>query len=162
MERYSPLVEMIAGSVLANPLDVEEVVQDAFMRAFGAIESFDPRRGRLSTWLGRIAYNTALNRSRVNAAHCHTVGLDELKTEIADVVPAESSDPDAELLDMALDLLDPRERTMLQLVYYADMPLADAAAILDTNSIALAARLYRLRRRLASSINNLRNRHHHT
>lgn len=153
---------MIAGSVLANPLDVEEVVQDAFMRAFGAIESFDPRRGRLSTWLGRIAYNTALNRSRVNATRCHTVGFDELKTEIADVVPTGSSDPDAELLDMALDLLDPRERTMLQLVYYADMPLADAAAILETNPIALAARLYRLRRRLASSINNLRNRHHHT
>lgn len=154
VERYSPIVEMIAGSVLSDPLDVEEVVQDAFMKAFGAIDSFDPRRASFSTWLGRIAYNTALNAARSLARHPLT-SLDDMPVEPPEPEPPEA-DPDTALLVMALETLDPPDRALLQLVYYAEMPLSEAAEILDSTAQALAARLYRLRRRLASSIQSLR------
>lgn len=156
VERYSSFMEKIAGAVLANPLDVEEVVQDAFIKAFAYIASYERRRASLSTWLGRIVYNKALTAWRATNTR-QAVSIDDLTTEIPDT-SATVPDDETELLDLALESLEPYERTMLNLVYYEGMPLGEASKILGTNPVALAARLYRLRRRLASIINNMRKR----
>lgn len=152
MERFTPLVSGIAGSVLSSPEDVAEVCQDVFMKASEAAATFDPRRASLATWLGRIAYNTALNAARANRRRPPTMSLDgETSPQIADELPDEP-DPRVELLQHAIDGLSPPDRTLIHLVYYADMPLAEVAAVLRTNRLALAMRLMRLRRRLAMII----------
>lgn len=154
MGRFTPLVSGIAGSVLSSPEDVAEVCQDVFLKASGAIATFDPGRASIATWLGRIAYNTALNAARAASRRPPTTSLDgETLPQIA-AEPPDEPDPRVELLHKALDGLSPPDRTLIHLVYYADMPLAEAAAVLRTNRLALAMRLMRLRRRLASTINN--------
>jgi len=52
-----------AWSILKDREDAEDAVQSAYLRAFGAIESFEAR-STLSTWLMRITINEALGRKR--------------------------------------------------------------------------------------------------
>ncbi|MCF6174548.1 MAG: sigma-70 family RNA polymerase sigma factor [Victivallaceae bacterium] len=65
IERYSTKLYQIAFGMLSNQQDAEEVVQDAFVRAFRALDKF---RGdaKFSTWIHRIVSNLARNRYHWN------------------------------------------------------------------------------------------------
>lgn len=155
MGRFSTLVSGIAGAVLSSPEDVAEVSQDVFLKASQAIATFDPRRASLATWLGRIAYNTALNAARSVGRRVPTMSLDSSGVPPIATEPPDEPDPRIDLLRRALDGLPPPDRALLHLVYFEDMPVGEAAEILHTNRMALSMRLMRLRKRLASSICNL-------
>ena len=58
-EDHADRVYRLALHLLGNAQDAEEVVQATFLSAFEAIDRFEPR-GRLGTWLYKIAYNHAL------------------------------------------------------------------------------------------------------
>lgn len=63
IQRHNQRLYRLARAILRNDADAEDVVQDAYLRAFAAIGSF---RGdaSLATWLSRIAVNEALGRLR--------------------------------------------------------------------------------------------------
>jgi RNA polymerase sigma-70 factor (ECF subfamily) len=63
VERHSPGVYRVALRLTGNEADAEDVVQETFLSAFKAIDSFEGRSG-LATWLYRIAHNAALMRLR--------------------------------------------------------------------------------------------------
>src|ERR671925_1198147 len=60
---YSPRVYQLALRYLKNPQDAEEATQDVLLKAYQKIADF---RGdaALSSWLFRIAFNTAMSRLR--------------------------------------------------------------------------------------------------
>lgn len=155
VNRYSAIVETVAGSVLDNPLDVEEVVQDTFMKMIGNITSYDAERGRLSTWVCRIAYTTAISfgrrKPKIVSSRLDDMPMDMTSTDYKE------TDSRIEMLKDALEELAPSDRALLQMVYDASMPLSEVAEILDTNAQALASRLYRLRRKLGKAITEMSN-----
>lgn len=55
----------LALSIVGSPAVAEEVAQEAFVRAWRHAGSFDPRRGRVTTWLLTIARNVAVDVLRV-------------------------------------------------------------------------------------------------
>ena len=57
-----------------------------------------------------------------------------------------------EQLDRAIERLRPLERSLIQLYYYDELPLKDIAYILDSNPLALANRLKRIRKKLYNLI----------
>ena len=63
VRHYQALAYTVALRVVGNPQDAEEVVQDAFLKAFAALAQFQ-RAAKFSTWLYRIVYNTALTKKR--------------------------------------------------------------------------------------------------
>lgn len=65
IERYSTKLYRIAFGMLSSQQDAEEIVQDAFVRAFKALDKF---RGdaSFSTWIHRIVSNLAKNRYHWN------------------------------------------------------------------------------------------------
>jgi len=63
MEAFAPRVYRLAHGVTRNPADAEEVVQDVFLTVTRKIGDFEGRSA-LSTWIYRIAMNTALNKRR--------------------------------------------------------------------------------------------------
>lgn len=63
IDRHSASVYRLALRMVSDPQEAEDIVQETFLSAFKAIDSFEGRAG-LSTWLYRIAYNTALMRLR--------------------------------------------------------------------------------------------------
>jgi RNA polymerase sigma-70 factor (ECF subfamily) len=63
IDRHSAGVYRLALRMVSDPQEAEDIVQETFLSAFKAINSFEGRAG-LGTWLYRIAYNTALMRLR--------------------------------------------------------------------------------------------------
>src|SRR4051812_26089181 len=63
MERYNRRLYRIARGILRNDSEAEDVVQEAYVSAFGHLQDF---RGdsSLATWLSRITINEALGRLR--------------------------------------------------------------------------------------------------
>ncbi len=65
VRRHQARVYGLALAVVGLPALAEEVAQDAFVRAWRHAASFDPRRGRASTWLLTIARNAAVDVLRL-------------------------------------------------------------------------------------------------
>ncbi|HEX6336083.1 MAG TPA: sigma-70 family RNA polymerase sigma factor [Jiangellaceae bacterium] len=65
VRRFQARVYGLALAVVGIAPDAEEVAQEAFMRAWRHAGNFDPRRGRVSTWLLTITRNVAIDKLRV-------------------------------------------------------------------------------------------------
>ncbi|MFO7632749.1 MAG: sigma-70 family RNA polymerase sigma factor [Caldilinea sp.] len=63
IDLHSTGVYRLALRMVSNPEEAEDIVQETFLNAFRTIDAFEGR-SRLSTWLYRIAYNTAMMRLR--------------------------------------------------------------------------------------------------
>src|SRR3974390_904035 len=87
VRRYDRNVFRIAQHITQNREDAEDVVQDAFLKAYGNLEQFQGQ-SKFYTWLVRIAVNEALMKLRRRRPE-RMVSLDEdVKTE-DDTIPRE-------------------------------------------------------------------------
>lgn len=150
MERYGRQVQLLVAQVVPDARDVEELTQDAFVRAFEHLKDFNPERASFNTWLCRIAYRTALNHLRSRSIR--PLPLDE---ELY-APPEEASAQDEEelmlLLDKAIGRLRPEERMLLHLRYYEERSLGEIAEVMDVKEGPLASRLQRIRQKLKNLI----------
>src|SRR6058998_2204444 len=90
VRRYDRNVFRIAQHITQNREDAEDVVQEAFLKAYGNLAKFQ-EQSKFYTWLVRIAVNEALMKLRRRKPE-RTVSLDEdIKTE-DDSVPREVAD----------------------------------------------------------------------
>lgn len=146
LERYSQDAFAIVVRLVPQQEDAEELVQDAFVRAFNHLETFGGRSS-FSTWVCRIAYTTAI--SWLRKRRMKYLSIDDQSqltdTEVDEVFDDESR---IEELRRAITLLKPDEQTLITLYYYDNRPLNDIAYILDVDSGTLATRLHRIRRKL--------------
>lgn len=63
VERYQKPFTRKVGSIIRDPLDVEEVVQDAFTKIYVNADKYEPQSGaKFSSWAYRILINTAFTR----------------------------------------------------------------------------------------------------
>ncbi len=90
IEIHSPAVYRLALRLMENEEEAEDVVQETFMNAFKAIDSFEGR-STLATWLYRITYNSAMMRLR--RPDPQMLSVDEtLSSETQVVVPRQLFD----------------------------------------------------------------------
>lgn len=75
VERHAPAVARFVAS-MGERAEVEEVVQDTFVRAFGSLDSFR-EASALRTWLFTIARNVCRDRARANRRAVPVVPIDE-------------------------------------------------------------------------------------
>lgn len=149
MNRYGRLVLSVVAPMLEDERDVEEVVQDVFVKAFSNIRRFRHGEASFATWLARIARHAAIDRLRR-----YRPAMTDLphSLEIEDVsVPA-----DTELLEAAINRLRGEERVLLNLVYFEEMKPAEAAAVMEITPAVLSSRLYRIKLKLAKIIDEIR------
>jgi RNA polymerase sigma-70 factor (ECF subfamily) len=112
VRRYDRNVFRIAQHITQNREDAEDVVQEAFLKAFGNLGQFQ-EQSKFYTWLVRIAVNEALMKLRRRRPE-RTVSLDqEVQTE-EDTITREVADwsPNPEQLYSQSELRDILERTI--------------------------------------------------
>jgi RNA polymerase sigma factor (sigma-70 family) len=63
VERYQRLVAHIVFRMVPNPVEQEEIAQEVFIKVYQYLATFK-FNSRLSTWIGRIAFNTCMNHLR--------------------------------------------------------------------------------------------------
>jgi RNA polymerase sigma-70 factor (ECF subfamily) len=146
----------VARRFLGNNEDAQDAVQDAFIRAFKAIHTFEAR-AQLYTWLHRILVNTALMKLRERRRR---------PTEsIEDMLPAYSTDghqavasrdwsdallerKETAVVREAIERLPDQYREVLVLRDIEEKDTAETAALLGTSSNVVKVRLHRARQAL--------------
>lgn len=163
-----PLFSLIHRTVRDRAL-AEDLAQEAFVRAFNRLDSFDPRY-RFSSWLFKIAHNLAID-------HVRTKGLDtvsvegapdavsrERQRETSVTLEARGERPDemAEAralggeIEEAIGELRPEYRTAVLLRHVEGRPYREIAEIMDTPLGTVKTYIHRARARLREKLDHLR------
>ena len=134
----------------------EDLAQDVFLKAWKAAPSFRPRAAVL-TWLLRIATNTCLSyrRSRrlrwtVSLADDGLAETPGLRCGPADEPPARREQ--AARVRSAVAQLPPRQRAVIVLRHFHDLPYQEIAEVLETSVAAVESLLFRARRTLQGTL----------
>ena len=160
---YTPKLLRFAMGLLGNPSDAQEVVQDAFVRAYRGLDNF---RGdsSFSTWMHRITMNLARNKYHYNAVRGEgiTVSLNKLQspgeregsrdfTAAEWEVPDYSSSPDTQMEKKELEknvlagiqLLPESLRGAMLLRHIKDMSYEEIASVLECKIGTVKSRIAR-------------------
>jgi RNA polymerase sigma-70 factor (ECF subfamily) len=124
----------VAFALLRDREDAREAVQEAFARAVRARESFRGE-GELEAWVWRTLTNICLDARR---QHARRNGAGPVAV---DPPPEESSTPDEDVRT-AVGLLPERQRLVLFLRYYADLPYEQIGRVLGIERGTVAATLH--------------------
>src|SRR5689334_19433197 len=163
VKRYDRNVFRIAQHITQNREDAEDVVQDAFLKAYENLESFQ-ENSKFYTWLVRIAVNESLMKLRKRRTS-NTVSLDEDVQTEEDSVPREVADwaPNPEQLYKQAELKDilgrtiqglPASfRTVFVLRDVEGLSTEETAQALDLSVPAVKSRLLRARLQLRERLN---------
>ncbi len=134
-----------------NHHDAEEICQDAFLKAFGAIDSFNPDY-RFSTWLFTIAYRVTLNTLRKKRAVSgemdwtrYASSEPEPEHELA---ATEEANRLKEIIWDSVEQLTPPQRATVLLFYKQQMGCQEIATILETPVATVKSHLHRARAKL--------------
>lgn len=148
-------------SITRNHEDAEDALQDTFVRAFLALGSFQGR-SHLSTWLTRIAINSALMVLRRRRRPYAEISLTPPSPELDQVFDVRDSAPTPEdacdlkqrfdRMYSAIERLDPKSRIAIGIQITEELSLKEMAHRLDASVAAVKARLHRARRKLAKHL----------
>lgn len=148
VQQYASQVLDFTTRLLSDRREAEEVAQDAFVKAFRSLDTFN-FQSSFCTWVCRIAYHMSLDR--LKHQHPYYVDIDNLPA-IADEELSTGREERIALMEEAIDDLTNDEQLLIHLYYYEDRPLRDIAYIMDVEPNALATRLHRIRKKLSRMI----------
>lgn len=159
VEMHQGLIHRLCAQWLQCGEDASEVCQDTFLRAWQALPAWRPK-GKLSTWLCRIALNLCRDRARSRARRQSRVTIP--LTSLAETPPCPLVTPDdaaahagdMEKLQRGLACLPPPMREVLILCVMEGLSQREAAAILGCSCRAIEGRLHRARLMLLKWWNN--------
>jgi RNA polymerase sigma-70 factor (ECF subfamily) len=164
MQRNNQRLYRVARSVVQNDSEAEDVVQQAYVDAFGNLGSF---RGdsSLLTWLTRITLNEALGRLRRQRPMVDLEVLDaDSTTGTSQVIPfplmSASADPERaaaqsqirHLIERAIDDLPEIFRTVFVMRDVEEMSVEETADFLGLPPATVKTRLHRARRQLRHAL----------
>ena len=158
MRRYNQRLFRVARGILADDAEAEDVMQEAYMRAFRELATF---RGEalFSTWLTRIACHEALARARKRRRLVPIAGGDGGGGEPPDP-PSEAIGPERELenrelqavLREAVEVLPDPLRAVFCLREIEDLSTEETADALGLTAENVRVRLHRAKRSLRQTL----------
>jgi len=153
IDSYKRLVEHIIWRMVKRREEREDLFQDVFLKIFSSLETFR-FECKLSSWVGRIAYNTCLNR------------IEKKKAALASDISPEKGDDDIFISqDKTHDILyeseehiniikseilkmEPAFRTILTLYHIDDLSYKEIGEIMDIPAGTVKSYLFRARQKL--------------
>lgn len=156
LNRYGGQVFNLIAHIVPCKEDAEELTQDVFIKVFRQLSSFK-EESSFSTWLYRIATNTALSAARKKKHD--TINIeDNAYGDIPDEQLDEALDNDSEeqlqRLSEAIDRLDAEERALITLYYMNERPIEEVATIMGLTQSNVKTKLYRTRKKLYLLLND--------
>jgi RNA polymerase sigma-70 factor (ECF subfamily) len=159
VDQYAGALYRVAFSVLRNPADSEDAVQEAFLRVLRHRDMLDDVRDQ-RVWLIRIVWNIVLDRKRRAKTRPETDDV----TELARVLP--SNGLSAEQIAAAaqhhahvlacVGRLPKKEREVLELSAFEELSSVEIASVLGITESSVRSRLFRARNLMAGLLNHAR------
>ena len=152
--RKLPRLLALAGRMLGEASEAEDVAQEAMIRAWRQASTWAPGPARFDTWLHRVTLNLCDDRLRRRR---------EIPTETPPEQPDEGPAPDRGLeasdvgrrVAAAMAVLPDRQREAVALCHYQEMTNIEAAAVMGVSVEALESLLSRGRRALRSALSDM-------
>lgn len=157
VERHQSRVFAVAGGILRNREDVEDIAQQVFLKAYFSIKRFD-QRAAFSTWLYKITVNECWDLLRKRKVRPLVVEADlseeqaqtyQSAAERSDGKPGTSEQLAArQQVEDLMSCLDERDRTMLVLKEVQGFSVEEIAEIMEINANTVKVRLFRARQKI--------------
>ncbi|HEY7096416.1 MAG TPA: RNA polymerase sigma factor [Terriglobales bacterium] len=152
MRRHNQRLYRVARSILRKDDEAEDVMQDAYVRAYEHLDQFEGR-AKFSTWLTRIAVHEALARRQRSTRYQEIEPGSQWEGDPMDRVASLTLNPEQQaadseirvLLEKAIQELPDKYRTILVLRDVEEMSTSDAADVLDISEENVKVRLHRAR-----------------
>jgi RNA polymerase sigma-70 factor (ECF subfamily) len=154
IEAYQGPVYNLAYRMLSNSGEAEEAAQEAFIRAFTRLDSYNPAH-KFSTWLLSITSNYCIDQLRKRRAIL--LSIDEPLPPHPALSADQEKRPESQLImneqqamvQSLLESLAPDYRQTVVLRYWHDLSYEEIAEMMDTTVSAIKSRLFRARKQLA-------------
>ena len=149
MRRYNTRLYRVARAILKNDGEAEDVMQDAYVRAFQHLGQFDGR-AKFSTWLTRIAVHEALARAHKARRFEEWDDMNENQQNEIGATPLKSN-PESEtasvemskILEQAIESLPETYRAVVMMRDVEEMSTAETAECLSLREDNVKIRLHR-------------------
>jgi RNA polymerase sigma-70 factor (ECF subfamily) len=155
VDRYQTAVFRLAYLKMRDAVEAEDVAQEAFVRAFLALDSFEIGRP-LRPWLMAITVNLARNRRRSIGRYLHNlrrlVEREPEPVQMHHVSQDYQSKQQAQWLWQAVQQLNDKAQEVVYLRYFLEMSEAETAETLDIAPGTVKSRLHRALKQLRGVI----------
>jgi RNA polymerase sigma-70 factor, ECF subfamily len=161
VKRHQSRVFAVAGGILRNREDVEDIAQQVFLKAYFSLKRFD-QRAAFSTWLYKITVNECwdlLRKRKVRPLVFEAEfseeqarqydGMEEKADGVPDVSERMALRQEVEEL---MECLEERDRMMLVMKEVQGFSVEEIAEILDINGNTVKVRLFRARQRITERV----------
>ena len=160
VDQYAAALYRVAYSVLRNPSDAEDAVQEAFLRVLRHRHMLGEVRDH-RVWLIRIVWNIVLDRKRRAKTRPETDDVVELtrvlpSTGLSQEAMAAAAEHHAHVL-ACVEQLPAKEREVLWLSAFEELSSVEIAAVLGITESSVRSRLFRARNLMARLLDHERN-----
>lgn len=159
MRRYNQRLFRVTRSILGDSDEAEDVMQDAYVRAYAALRQFEGR-ALFSTWLVKIAVYEASSRLKRRRriemfspqSPQENQGMDSMRSSGPDPEQQFLRQEAVSFLEQAIDALPDTYRCVFMCREVEDMSTAETANCLDLTEEAVKVRLHRARQMLQDDL----------
>ena len=147
VRRYQRVLFSVAHRMLGNYEDALDATQNAFVRAYEGLDTYDPNR-RFFSWIYRIAVNECLNARRARRPGEPLPG--QMEAAAADPLETVQAIERSELIDAALVSLSEEHRLVVVLRYFAELSYTEISEAIGVPEKTVKSRLFEARQRLGA------------
>lgn len=160
VEKYKRMAYTLALKLVQVPEDAEEIAQDAFVKAFQALDTFKGE-SKFSTWLYKIIYNVSIARLRKKRLEVISIDDDQNSDfnvcETDDFLTQLMIEEQNAIVRTCIDQLPAGERALIILYYMNESTVREIAHITGDTESNVKIKLFRIRNKLHGMIKyNLR------
>jgi RNA polymerase sigma-70 factor (ECF subfamily) len=154
--RYAPLITRIVRMHVASDEEARDLTQQTFLQLHRSRRDYHADQP-LRPWLLTIAYNLIRDRWRARGRR-QEVPLEQAPQQVDDAAPADEALDDghrAQCLRTALGRLPVEQRQVVELHWFASVPLPEVAVTLGVSLSAVKVRAHRAYKRLREHLTSL-------
>jgi len=149
VDEYYPILYKIGRSFTSNSADFDDLYQDMLIQIYDSLKSFRSE-SKLSTWIYRVALNTALTFNRSNKKkhnETHDGNWEYLEEEDKTETTAQERESNIEMLYAAINELKKEERAIV-LLHLEGKQYEEIADIMGISKSNTGVKLMRIKNRL--------------
>lgn len=153
VKEYKRLVYNIVFRMVRNDADREDICQDVFVKVYQNLAGFQ-HESKLSTWIGRIAFNTCVNylkKKKVPLYDDVSAEGDSIENSIGEAKPPDDFTAEKDIanrLATEMSKLPAQLRTILTLYHVEEISYAEIAVIMNMPDGTIKSYLFRARKML--------------
>ena len=158
VDRHKKMAFNIAMQIIGNREDAEEITQDAFLKAYQALDSYKGE-SKFSTWLYRIIYNASISKMRkkkldqVSIDEDYNASVNVKSTQSA--LQALTNEEQKLYINKALNIMSGDEKTIIHLFYLEENSIDEVCKITGLSVANVKVKLHRSRKKLYDILEQL-------